>query len=94
MAQDFPSVVGHSAITTWYEECFKLIKLDVEFSIKEVVVTSEKYAFASTTSAGTQKNLASGKVTNEANHQLFVIVKEDGLWKLARYCFSTTNPPA
>jgi hypothetical protein len=29
----------------------------------------------------------------EANQELFVFQKIDGTWKIARYCFSTTNPP-
>ena len=92
MAQGFASVVGWHDIKAWYAECFKRIALDVEFEVKEVVVTSDTYAFASTTSAGTQKDLDSGAESHEGNHELFVIKKEEGEWKLARYCFSTTNP--
>jgi len=29
----------------------------------------------------------------EANQELFVFQKVDSDWKIARYCFSTTNPP-
>lgn len=92
MAQTFPSVYGWKNIKYWYEECFKRIALEVEFEIKEVVVISDEYAFASTTSAGTQKDLESDVTSREGNHELFVIQKEKGDWKLARYCFSTTNP--
>jgi uncharacterized protein (TIGR02246 family) len=91
MAQGFPIVTSSKDIFTWYQQCFKAITLDVTFAVKEVVVTSDEYAFATTTSAGTQKNNASGKVTNEGNHELFIIQKVNGEWKLARYCFSTTN---
>lgn len=91
MAQGFPIVSSAEDILTWYENCFKVITLDVVFEIKEVVVVSEEYAFATTTSAGTQKDNASGKVTNEGNHELFVIQKVDGAWKIGRYCFSTTK---
>ena len=88
MAQGFDIVQGRDNISVWYDQCFKNITLDVTFDIKEVVVVSDEYAFASTTSAGTQKVNATGKTTQEANHELFVIMKEDGSWKLARYCFS------
>ena len=91
MAQGFPIVSSAKDILTWYENCFKAITLDVVFEIKEIVVTSAEYAFATTTSAGTQKDNASGKETHEGNHELFVIQKVDGAWKLARYCFSTTK---
>jgi ketosteroid isomerase-like protein len=91
MAQAFPIVSSTEDILTWYENCFKVITLDVVFEIKEIVLVSDEYAFATTTSAGTQKDNASGKVTNEGNHELFVIRKVDGSWKIARYCFSTTK---
>jgi len=91
MAQGFPIVKSSGDILTWYENCFKNITLDVVFEIQEVVVVSDEYAFATTTSAGTQKDNASGKTTNEGNHELFVIQKVDGSWKIARYCFSTTK---
>ncbi|OCT52771.1 Ketosteroid isomerase-like protein [Cladophialophora carrionii] len=91
MAQGFPIVCSAEDILTWYENCFKNITLDVVFEIKEIMVVSDEYAFATTTSAGTQKDNASGKVTNEGNHELFVIQKVDRSWKIGRYCFSTTK---
>ena len=91
MAQGFETVQGKDNIETWYDKCFELITLDVTFNVKEVVVVSEEYAFASTTSAGEQKVNSSGKTTQEGNHELFVLQKEDGEWKIARYCFSTSK---
>ena len=91
MAQGFPIVSGVGDIQSWYDNCFKAIKLDVEFEVKEVVVTSDEYAFATTTSAGTQTNKSSGDTSHEGNHELFVLQKVDGVWMLARYCFSTTK---
>ena len=93
MAQNFETQVGHDAIMTWYTECFKLITLNVKFDIKEVVVASDEYAFARTTSAGTQKQNKTGETSHEGNQELFVLQKVDKEWKIARYCFSTTNPP-
>ena len=90
-AQGFPIIKGKDNIETWYDQCFRAIALDVTFEVTEVVVTSDEYAFATTNSAGTQKDLASGKTTQEGNHELFIIQKEDDDWKLARYCFSTTK---
>lgn len=93
LAQHSPIVSGLDAIRAWYENCFQAITLDVVFDIKEIVLVSDEFAFATTTSQGTQKNNASGAVTREGNHELFVVQKVDEEWKLARYCFSTTNPP-
>ena len=93
MAQNFETQVGHDDIKTWYTKCFELITLDVKFDIKEAVPVSEEYGFARTTSAGTQKQNATGETSKEANQELFVVKKVNGKWLIARYCFSSTNPP-
>jgi ketosteroid isomerase-like protein len=93
MAQGFPTQVGHANVSAWYKLCFSLIQLDVEFSFHEIVVVSDKYGFARTSSAGTQKMLSTGHVSNEGNQELFVMAKEGNDWKIGRYCFSTTNGP-
>lgn len=94
MAQNFQTQVGSAAVKAWYKLCFSLLSLDVEFDIKEVVLASEEYAFARTSSAGTQTQLASGKTSHESNQELFVMKKVDDEWKIARYCFCTMNPPS
>ena len=94
MPQHFPSAVGSSAVGAAYDGVFKAIKLDVTFDIVEVRQVSPTWAFARTNSAGTVKVLADGSVGPEANQELFVLEKtKSGDWKIARYCFSTTNPP-
>lgn len=93
MAQNFSTQVGRDAVEKWYNLVFELITLNVKFDIKEVSVVSEEYAFARTSSAGTQKDNKSGATEDEANQELFVLRKTGGDWKLARYCFNTTNPP-
>lgn len=92
MAQGFPTQVGHDDIREWYTKCFEAIALDVKLEIKEVVVISNEYAFARTSSAGAQKVNQTGQTSKEANQELFVMQKVDGEWKIARYCFSTMNP--
>lgn len=89
LAQGFPIVSGIDDIKTWYDKCFEAITLDVTFDIKEVIVFNDEYAVATTTSEGTQKVNKTGQVTKEGNHELFMIQKEKGEWKIARYCFST-----
>lgn len=37
--------------------------------------------------------LATGDRGPEANQELFVMQRVDGAWRIARYAFSTTNPP-
>ena len=44
--------------------------------------------------AGTATVNAAGAKSAEANQELFIFKKDaDGAWKIARYSFSTTNPP-
>lgn len=94
MPQHAPSAVGSSSVRRAYENVFKAIKLSIRFDIVEVRVTAPTWAFARTNSAGTVKVLADGSGGPEANQELFVLVKTgSGDWKIARYCFSTTNPP-
>jgi uncharacterized protein (TIGR02246 family) len=93
MAQNFPSSVGADAVRKAYDVVFKTIKLTVKFNVAEVVEVAPNWAFARTNSAGTVKIHATGQTSAEANQELFVFQKIDGAWKIARYCFSTTNPP-
>ena len=93
MAQNFPSSIGADAVRKAYDVVFKAIKLTVKFNVAEVVEVAPNWAFARTNSAGTVKIHATGQTSAEANQELFVFQKIDGAWKIARYCFSTTNPP-
>jgi len=93
MAQHFPTANGTSAVKQAYDMTFNMITLSVKFNIIEVVPVSEEWAFARTSSVGTVKVNATGGGGPEANQELFVMQKVQGEWKIARYCFSTTNPP-
>jgi uncharacterized protein (TIGR02246 family) len=93
MPQHFPTVIGEDAVRDAYKGIFGTISFIVEFEIAEVVVTGQDWAFARTSSAGTTKSLATGQRNAEGNQELFVFRKVDGSWKIARYCFCTTNPP-
>ncbi len=73
---------------------FTAIKLSVKFNVAEVVEIAPNWAFARTNSAGTVTVHATGAKSAEANQELFIYKKvTDGSWKIARYSFSTTNPP-
>ena len=92
MSQHFPSSVGADAVRKAYLAVFEAITLSVEFKVAEVVQVAPDWAFARTNSAGTVKVHATGTSSPEANQELFVFQKIGGAWKIARYCFSTTNP--
>ena len=93
MPQHFPSSVGANAVRQGYDAVFQAIRLQVRFAIEEVHQTGPEWAFARTNSAGSVLLHASGETSAEANQELFVLQKVEEQWKIARYCFSTTNPP-
>ena len=94
MPQHSPSAVGIEAIEGAYTAVFEAIDLNVKFDIVEIVVVADDWAFARTNSAGTTTINATGDKVAEANQELFVLQKmAGGDWKIARYAFSTTNPP-
>jgi uncharacterized protein (TIGR02246 family) len=93
MPQHFPSSVGGDAVSKAYDGVFEAITLKVKFVVAEVHQIAPDWAIARTNSAGTVTVNATGGGGPEANQELFVFQKIDGAWKIARYCFSTTNPP-
>jgi len=92
MPQNSPSSVGAQAVRKAYDAVFKAIKLTVKFDIAEIHQVAPDWAFARTNSAGKVLIHATGQSSPEGNQELFVFQKIEGDWKIARYCFSTTNP--
>jgi uncharacterized protein (TIGR02246 family) len=89
------SAVGKEAVRKAYDAVFDELKFNVKFDIAELVVMSPVWAYVRTNSAGTTGHHSTGKTTAEANQELFIFKKsDDGLWRIARYSFSPTNPPA
>jgi uncharacterized protein (TIGR02246 family) len=93
MAQHNPSAVGIDQVEAAYTAVFDAINLNVTFDIVEVEVIAPTWAFARTNSSGTTTINATGDEVSEGNQELFVLQRVDGDWKIARYGFSTTNPP-
>ncbi len=94
MPQHSPSQVGADVVQAAYERVFTTINLSIEFDVVEIVLTAPDWAFARTNSVGTVTVQANGAKLSEANQELFILHKQpDGAWKIARYAFSTTNPP-
>ncbi|MEE9270142.1 MAG: SgcJ/EcaC family oxidoreductase [Candidatus Krumholzibacteria bacterium] len=92
MPSGAPSAVGTEKIKAAYEYVFSTIKLDIKFTIDEIV-QSGNYAFARTISRGQVTILAAGVTAPEENRELFVLQKRDGAWKIARYMFNKMSPP-
>jgi len=92
MPQNSPSSVGAEAVRRAYDAVFGAITLKVRFAIAEIRQLAPEWILARTNSAGTVKIHATGAEAPEGNQELFLFQKVGGAWKIARYCFSTTNP--
>jgi uncharacterized protein (TIGR02246 family) len=89
------SAVGKEAVRKAYDKVFQELNFDVRFTVAELVVMAPGWAFVRTNSTGTTGNASTGGMTAEANQELFIFRKDgDGKWRIARYSFSPTNPPA
>lgn len=93
MAEYARAFIGRDAVRRGYDKVFETIKLSVIFTIHEVVEMGGDLAYARTTSAGRQELLATQETSQEANNELFIFRKENGVWKIHRYLFATCNPP-
>lgn len=88
------SAVGKAAVRQAYDDVFKHITLHVQFHIEELIQMAPDWAFVRTNSAGTNTNNATKAQSAEGNQELFILHKDtDGKWRIARYSFSSTNPP-
>jgi uncharacterized protein (TIGR02246 family) len=88
-----PSVVGKAAVRQPPVAGTPVSKLNIKFTVAEIVEMAPDWAFARTNSAGTITLNATGATSPEANQELFIFRKDtDGAWKIARYSFSPTIP--
>ena len=92
MPTNAPTAAGTPAVRAAYEHVFDTIKLDIAFSIDEIVV-DDHVAFATTGSKGQVTILTEQVTAPEENRELFVFQKIDGLWKIARYMFNKASAP-
>ncbi|WP_160147362.1 YybH family protein [Methylopila sp. Yamaguchi] len=93
MAPNSPSAVGLDAVLGAYNGIFHAIAFDTELHVDEIVQVAADWAFVRTHSAGFVTVNATNDRVADANHELFVFRKDDDAWKIARYSFSSTNPP-
>ena len=84
---------GREAVQARYQKGSQTIKVNVVFTIHEIVEMGD-LAYGRTTSTGQQEVLATHKISREANNELFIFRREQGQWKIHRYMFAASNPPA
>ena len=93
MPQFSAALSGRDAVRAAYDKVFQTITLNVVFTIHEIVELGD-LAYGRTSSAGQTKIHATNKLLKEGNNELFIFRKEQGQWKIHRYLFASTNPPA
>jgi uncharacterized protein (TIGR02246 family) len=89
LAPEAPSAVGIDAVRAAYTGIFQAIDVDLTFEVAEVQVLSPDWAFLRSTSNGVVTILATGAQIPSGNQELFVLHRDQGRWKLARYSFSS-----
>jgi uncharacterized protein (TIGR02246 family) len=96
MAPNNPPAVGRATVRAVYEGLFKAVKLDIKFEINEAKPLSDRWAYVRSRSKFSVKVLGADVPPQpDANQELFLLEKSaDGQWRIARYSFSSTNPPA
>ncbi|MBN4061915.1 MAG: DUF4440 domain-containing protein [Flavobacteriales bacterium] len=87
MPSGAPTSIGTAQVKGSYEYVFSNIKLSIEFNIDEISINGD-HAFARTTSKGTTLIHATGETVAEENRELFVLKKENEVWKIDRYMFN------
>jgi uncharacterized protein (TIGR02246 family) len=87
MPTTLPTAKGTEQLKESYASIFKAIKLNVKFTIEEIVVSGD-VSFAQTSSKGTTLIHANGQTVAEENREFFFLKKENGEWKISRYMFN------
>ena len=90
MAQNPPTAVGIQEIRLLYDGLFSTVIPQIKFDVIEIVPTAPNWAFARTYSTGVVI-AKDGDSRSETNHDLFVLQRFGGEWRIARYCFSRTK---
>lgn len=86
MGPGSPTAVGEELSDT-YAGIFSNVGLDLDFTVANIII-GEKYAVVQSTSDGTATVVATGDQAPEQNRELFIMEKEDGTWKIARYMYN------
>lgn len=87
MAAGQPTLKGADLLPA-YREFNKRFSMRVAFTIDELIITGETYAYALTRSTGTQTIRATGAETAESNREMMIFRRDEGVWKIARYLFN------
>ena len=90
MPPDVPAIKGVEEIGLTYEYLFSQFDFELEFDIKEVVI-SENFAYVLSNSEGTITLESSGAEETSKNQAIFILIKEGDDWTISRYMFNSWN---
>lgn len=90
MPSNAPTAEGTTQIKGSYEYVFSQIIPDIKFD-NIVIEVSGSVAYATSTSEGTSKIVATGESVPEVNRELFVFEMENDTWKISKYMFNKTE---
>jgi len=90
MPPDIPAIYGVEEISLTYEYLFSQFDFELEFDIKEVVV-SENFAYVLSNSEGTITLESSETEETSKNQEIFILIKDADHWKISRYMFNSLS---
>jgi len=88
MPPDIPAIKGVEEIVLTYEYLFGQFDFELEFDIKEVVI-SENFAYVFSNSEGTIESNETEE--SSKNQEIFILIKEGDDWKISRYMFNSLS---
>jgi len=88
MPPDVPAINGVEEIGLTYEYLFSQFNFELEFDIKEVVI-SENFAYVLSNSEGTITLESNETEETSKNQENFILIKEGDNWKISRYMFNS-----
>jgi len=88
MPPEIPAITGVEEIGLTYEYLFSQFDFELEFDIKEVVI-SENFAYVHSNSEGTITLKSNKTEETSKNQEIFILIKEGNDWKISRYIFNS-----
>ena len=88
MPPDVPAINGVEEIGLTYEYLFSQFDFELEFDIKEVVI-SENFAYVHSNSEGTITLESDKTEETSKNQEIFILIKEGDDWKISKYMFNS-----
>ena len=94
MPQNLPSSVGADAVRAAYVGVFNAITLAVKFKVAEVQQVAAELGVRAHPTQRARVQVHANRPKQRGSQPGALCVQKIGdAWKIARYCFSTTNPP-